>query len=244
MNGFQQHGFAFPPEARFASPPPGEIRHRPPKMPISIDGSREDPRAIAELNGQRLHYVLDKQALDLEMLSIFTDQAAAETHLAETIGEALAPSLEHRASVRPATGWDRLEMLGARPANPELFVAGPTLSASDYPPGGVPIGGGYLDLYEDEDWGGCTWRINEWEHTHNLSDLWACGFLWWGWINADLKVTCVDSRISGVKPVTILADQQNLGGAWFWTPGRSFITSLVPYGWNDRARSVTWLYFA
>lgn len=224
--------------------PMHEIRHFPPQMPLFIDGSEEDPRAIGELNGVPLHYVMDEHALAGNRLSVFTTSQAAERHCLETLDQALAPDLRNRAlaelkqNLLEATS--RPEPL---PADSQL-VSSPLLVAA-YPPGGVPLGRGYVDLYEHVNWGGCRWRLLEWEKTAwNLRDVEACGFLWWGEIDASRKVSCIDAQISGQRPMLVLADQPNLGGSWYWIPGRSFVPSLVPHGWNDRARSVMIMYFS
>ncbi|MCK6211600.1 hypothetical protein KZX45_13700 [Georgenia sp. EYE_87] len=211
-------------------------------MPLSIDGSEEDPRSIVELKDVRLHYVLDEDAASGTMLNVFTRQGDAEEYFAGTVKRALIPERRRREKLAEPDEAPP----GVTTVNPKLFAQGAAsyAAAASYP-GGVPPGGGYLDFYEHIDWGGCSWRILEsGKLTWNLSQLMACGFMWWGWISADRRISCVDALLSGEKPIYILCDQQNLGGNWFWLPGRSFVPSLVPYGWNDRARSSTVMYFS
>jgi hypothetical protein len=237
-----QAGQSFPVGAVNATRPLDTLQQRPPRMPLSIDGSEEDPRSIIELDGVRVHYVLDEDAMNGKMLNVFTNQGDAEKYFAGTITRSLAPRRRH--AKKAATPEETAAAI--TPVNPKLFAASTTsfAAAASYP-GGVPTGGGYLDFYEHIDWGGCCWRMLESGKLNwNLDQLMACGFMWWGWISADTKVSCVDARLSGEKPMYILCDQRNLGGNWFWAPGRSFIKSLVDFGWNDRARSSHVMYFS
>jgi hypothetical protein len=215
-----------------ATPRLHHLTHRLPTLPIVIDGKRAHPSAIRRHAGRALHTVVDHDALAGEVLQVFTDREKAEEHIKDqTFAEPEAPG----------------EPL-MRLRDPELDADGsplPVAGGSDGPPGGVPPDGGYVDLYEHQDWGGCTWRVLEWEHktVRDYRDLWACGFLAWGWRNANDQITCIDAMISGAKPMLVLAEHILLGGSWIWFPGRAFVPSLVPYGWNDRASSQMILYF-
>lgn len=216
--------------------------HRPPGIPMSIDEHEEDPRAISELNGTRLHYVIDRDALDEKMLHIFTSQGDAEKYFSNTVDTSLKPRLKTRNPVQRSLSFGLPEMLHQE--NPSLFMGGVVPQAA--PPGGVPPNGGYIDLYEDKDWGGHQWRILEWE-TKTVGDfrkLTDCSFAWFGCLAANDQVTGVDAMISGSKPMYVLAEDINLGGSWFWAPGRSFISNLTSYGWNDRASSLMIMYFS
>jgi hypothetical protein len=227
-----------PPHGIDASRPAGVISHRVPTMPLTIDGGEEDPRAIKEYDGKPLHYAVDRDALDGQMLSVFTDSERAAQHVSNTILDAL-PRADAKSQISSL-------------APPQLTAAVKAFwypqqpKTADVPPGGVPPDGGYLDLYEHVDWGGCVWRVNEWERktVGDFTQLLACGFAWWGWINANDRVSCIDALISGDKPVVVLAEHANLGGSWIWFPGRTFVPSLVPYGWNDRASSLIIMYFS
>ena len=106
-----------------------------------------------------------------------------------------------------------------------------------------PPGGGYLDLYEHDWFGGCGWRFLE--SDFNIGDFtkyWGCGFLWWGWKNLNDITTSVDCYTSG-RSVVVLAEHINLGGSWLWIPSPSWITNLGIYGWNDIASSAMLMYF-
>jgi hypothetical protein len=109
-------------------------------------------------------------------------------------------------------------------------------------PGSPPPGTGYMDLYEAEYWGGCSWQVLERSnYPGDFRKLWACGFLWWWWRNPDKNVRCVDFW-TGATTV-ILCSGYNLGGSWLWLPGTAWVESLAPYGWNNRASSMLWMYF-
>lgn len=100
-----------------------------------------------------------------------------------------------------------------------------------------PPGGGYMDLYEDDSFGGCGWRFLERDfNIGNFTQYWGCGFLWWGWKNLNDTTTSVDCYISG-NSVVVLAEHTYLGGSWLWIPGRCWIPNLGVFGWNDVASS-------
>jgi hypothetical protein len=220
------------------------IRHRPPEMPIMIDGSEEDPRAIMELDGQPLHYVVDRQALDGELLHIFTEREAAEQHMADTIVEALPPALRNRELIKgPRPPGEGAPQFSALHANTQFLDYNPLLAGA-FPPAGIPLGAGFVDLYEHAEMGGWEWRLSEWQGPYNLPDTWSGGLFGTtlGGRNADRVASSLDAWISGPKPVVILADQPWMRGSWKWLPGRGYIPHLSAIGWNDRARSIGWLW--
>jgi hypothetical protein len=209
-----------------ASQPANTITHKVPRIPVMIDDSRAEPEAVKEFEfgGPALHTVVDRDALDNKVLRIFTDEDRAKEYVTDTLEESSPSEASRKGSRR-------------RSHNPH--------NNPDGPPGGVPPDGGYVDLYEHVDMGGCRWRVLEStsKTVRAFSALWECGTLCWGWVNANNNVSAVDFRISGAKPVVVLAEFSNLGGSWIWFPGRSWVPSLVPYGWNDRASSLIMMYF-
>ncbi len=213
-----------------ATPLPHHLTHRVPSLPIVIDGKRAHPTAIRRHTGRALHTVVDQDALAGEVLHVFTDREGAEEHVKDLIFD------EPEAPDEPIV----------RLRDPELDADGallPIAGGSNGPPGGVPPNGGYVELYEHQDFGGCSWRLLEWERK-TVRDYRAlgCGALWW-YRDANDRVTSIDSMLSGNKPMLVLAEHILLGGSWTWFFGRSWIPSLVPFGWNDRVSSHMVLYF-
>jgi len=111
---------------------------------------------------------------------------------------------------------------------------------------GVPVDGGYIELYEHIDFGGCSWRVPEVNnHTvGNYGDLW-CGILWWA-KNANNRVSSVDVLVSADLVTFFDLEGINLigGSSTITFPGNSWIPSFVPYGWNDRISSHLLWYLA
>ena len=203
----------------------GLAAHKVPRMPTMIDQTRADPRDVREFSGRPLHTVVDADALNGKMLQIFTNKDAAR---------AMAQSLPKKSSSLPP----RVQSDGS---GGHAATSQQTLTA------GVPPDSGYLELYEDVDFGGCLWRLLE-QHSHtvgNYGNLWACGFLWWGWKSADNAISSFDIKVSA-DSVTFF-DAINLDFGNFsntlWMPGDAWVPNLVPFGWNDRISSHLLWYF-
>jgi hypothetical protein len=200
------------------------LLHQPPEMSVMIDETEADPRAVREFSGQPLITVIDGDALDERMLHIFSSnqQAAAYVEAAESPVER-APSQQHTT---------RVDGLDARGSLTQALTAGP------------PPGMGFYDMYDLEGLGGCYWRILEFDGlTFNYDTRWACGFLWWGWISADMRVSSIDSYVSADH--VLIQDQlmPTLNPSILWmTTGNFRINSLARFGWNNRARSQFHLY--
>jgi hypothetical protein len=214
-----------------------ELTHKVPRLPILLDDRhRLDPLVIRRWAGQPLHTVVDQEALDGEILRVFTDFDKAKEYVSGlTFEEPDAPGAPDR-GLRPAE----------QPSDPRESSHPPIAGGSNgLPPGGVPPDGGFIDLFEHVDFGGCTWRVREWERktVRNFSDFWACGFLWWGWKNANDQVSSVDTLVSGNRPVVVMWEHALLTGSTIAFFGRGVLPSLVPFGWNDRASSLQIWYF-
>jgi hypothetical protein len=103
---------------------------------------------------------------------------------------------------------------------------------------GVPPDGGYIELFEHIDFDGCSWYVPEPYHNHtvpNYGDLW-CGILWWA-KNANNTVSSIDVLVSADLVQFFDLENINPSGSSITFPGDSWITSLVPWGWNDRISS-------
>jgi hypothetical protein len=219
-----------------ASPRSHELTHKPPQLPVLLDGkNRLDPLAIRRFAGRPLFTVVDQEAVEGEVLRVFTDKETAREYMSglrfDEPDAPGAPDVSLRRD-RPSAG---------SPGSQYPPVAG----GSDGFPGGVPPDGGFINLFEHVDWGGCQWRILEWERktVADFTQFWACGFLFWGWVNANNTISSLDCMVSGQSPWVTLWDLTNLGGSGIGIWGRSMPSSLVPFGWNDRASSLQIWYF-
>ncbi|MFD3405374.1 hypothetical protein ACFWUU_32120 [Kribbella sp. NPDC058693] len=167
------------------------------------------------------------------MLHVFTERAGAMEYL-----ESISPD-------------------GATVTLDEARTGSVAQAITAAPKNGVPSGGGYLDFYQYTDWGGCTWRMYEWEQHVNLRDLWACGFLWWGWISADDRASSLDAAYSADLviffdrpfPEAAFEDWSNPANA-LWidmralpNPYHLWIPNLHDLGWGDRISSQQSFYF-
>lgn len=203
----------------------GLAAHKVPRMPIMIDQTKADPRDVREFSGRPLHTVVDTDSLNGKMLQIFTSKDTAKD---------LAQSLPRRTSLQPKV----------QPQGP----AGHTATSPQALTAGIPPDGGYLELYEHVDFGGCLWRLLE-QNSHtvgNYGNLWACGFLWWGWKNAENTISSCDIRVSADAVTFFDAINLDLGdfSNTLWVPGDAWVPNLVPFGWNDRISSHLLWYFA
>ena len=110
---------------------------------------------------------------------------------------------------------------------------------------GVPVDGGYIELFEHIDFDGCSWYIPEPYHNHTVpyySQLW-CGILWWA-KNANNRVSSADIWVSADLVTFFDLEEINPSGSTITFAGDSWITSLVPFGWNDRFSSHLLWYLA
>ena len=220
-----------------AGPRGSELTHKVPKLPVLLDDKKRlDPLAIRRWAGQPLHTVVDQEALQGEILRVFTDLEKGKEYMSGlTFEEPDAPGAPDRG------------LLPAEPSPDPRDSSRPPIAggSNGLPPGGVPSDNGFIDLFEHVEFGGCTWRIREFERktVGNFLDLWACGFLWWGWKNANDQVSSVDTLVSGNLPVVVMWENISLSGSTISFFGRGVLRSLVPFGWNDRASSLQIWYF-
>lgn len=198
--------------------------HKVPQVPILIDDERVEPRMIRNFAGSPLHTIFTED--EPELLRIFTTRENVEAHVREHSKQSSGSSEASQA--------------------PTNTSPGPVQSTSQALTAGIPPEGGYIELYEHIDWGGCSWRAFE-GTTRNVGDYrtWgACGFLWWGWISADNRISSADVRVSADWVTFFDLPNLNFSGSTFWVRGDSWIPNLVPFGWNDRFSSHMLWYFA
>ena len=183
---------------------------------MMIDGLEAHPMDVRDLRGTPLHTVVDAEGLQGRMLKLFTEAKSAEAY-------AKNPPKPKKIANAP-TSASRSAFAKQRTAK-KANIGGP----------------GYIDLYEHVDWAGCNWRLLE-ENARtvrNYADLWACGFLWWGWKNANNTVSAVDVRIEADWITFFDAPDLDFGNFsnTLWLPGDAWVPNLVPFGWNDRISS-------
>jgi hypothetical protein len=169
------------------------------------------------LRDRSLHTVvdLDEEGHGRPELRVFTDKTAALATLRERAGlssedEFRPPSVVSTAAVRLGLALD-------------------------------------LTIWEDVDLSGCGWEFNtdtDMSVLTNFDNAWACGFLWWGWkqlgTNASSFMVAIEWPYFGFRDrggSTIgWALNPPSGGSTLWS---GYVNSLVPFGWNDRAISIT-----
>jgi hypothetical protein len=186
-------------------------------MPIMIDEVETDPNTVREFNGQPLVTVVDGDAQDGRMLHIFSSRLAAADYI--------------EAREAPVKNATEAEVARQRSSNSSITSAKQALTA------GPPPNGGFYEMYDLDDLGGCYWRILEWEGlTFNYSTKFACGFLWWGWISADNNVSSIDSYVSADH--VFLWSLPYLSGSLLWIPTGTFrINRLSDFGWDNQISS-------
>jgi hypothetical protein len=220
MNPMNPMGMFIPPSEDHCSCH-GLTTHKVPRIPIMIDESKEDPRSVREFTGKPLHTVVDDDALNGKNLQIFTCRDKAESFAK---------------SLRPKK---RNIERSPKKSSDQVSVAQYALTA------GIPPDGGYIELYEDVEFGGCSWRLLEYNRhaAGNYANLWSCGFLFWGWKNADNRISSMDVRLSADLVTFFDLPNLNFAGSTMWMSGDSWVPSLVPLGWNDRISSHLFWYF-
>ncbi len=198
---------------------PNLLTHKVPRMPTMIDDAEADPMDVREFAGRPLHTVVDGEGLAGKMLKMFTDY-----EVAKAFAEALPK----------ATTSSRAPLHFKEPQG-KLTTTQLPLTA------GIRPDGGYMELYEHIDFGGCRWRLLEY-NSHVVGDyrsLLACGFWWWPGKSANNTISSFDARVSADLITFFDALDINFGSLAnsLWIPGNSWVPNLVPWGWNDRITS-------
>jgi hypothetical protein len=230
MAGFSAgQGLPTAPPSNVVNTIPKPIVHGVPTLPIKLDGKRAAPDAVKDFDGKPLHWVVDEAALAGEVLSVFTENAKAQEFIAKQ-------GAEH---VRAAKGpKGRVVNIGTGSSPQEIADA---------------IGGAIF-LFQHINFGGSLWRFNTGatgfpNHVAgdgNINDLGRvfC-FLWWcqniaGQVSSIQNQSEVWADVRPARAFAVLHDQPNFGGSTFAVPQRTSIASLVPFGWNDRAASMSY----
>jgi hypothetical protein len=104
-----------------------------------------------------------------------------------------------------------------------------------------------LAIWQDINLSGCAWEFDsntDISVLTNFDQAWACGFLWWGWQQLSTKGSSFMVAINW--PFFGFRDRLGNSIAFVLNPpsgnftlSSGFVNSLVPFGWNDRAISIT-----
>jgi hypothetical protein len=191
--------------------------HKPPRMPLMIDGKEVPPESIRDFNGKSLYTVLDNDAQASRMLRAFTDQSGAMDYIRRLVSDS-------------GSNWPQ------RPARVPFAQGAP--------------GSGFVNLYEETDFGGCEWRLVEWNAPYpDFTKICGCG--WFGTCvfgkNANDRVSSIDCYIASTQAYTslvMLSEDINLGGSWTFLPGITQVADLGAFGWDDRASAMMIWYLA
>jgi hypothetical protein len=189
--------------------------HGIPRLPFTIDGERSRPTQLALLRDRPLHTVasVNEDGEAESPLQIFTD----ETHAIEALRQgATRHASEESLSFEVALGATRVKL--------GLFLD--------------------LTIWEDIDFGGCAWEFDtntDISILTNFDSAWSCGFLFWGW--RTLGTNASSFLVSIGWPYFGFRDRagSTIGWALFGSPPSwsGLVSNLVPFGWNDRAISIT-----
>ena len=208
---------------------PAPIVHAIPTLPIKLDGKRAAAESVKDFDGKPLHFVVDEASLAGEAISVFTEPRGAQDFIAKQGDQTV---------------------IGAKGAKGRVVNIGTGSSPQEI----ADAIGGAIFLFQHINFGGSLWRFNTGATGFpnrvagdgNVSDLSRvyC-FLWWCQ-NISQQVSSIQNQSevwADVRPArafAILHDQPNFGGSTFTVPQRTSIASLVPFGWNDRAASMSY----
>jgi len=204
-------------------------QRQPPKMAVTLDDKKADPRDIAHHPFPHLIYVVTPETMDDETLRVYIRAEAAMEYIKDV-------QARHRKAEQPSEN----KVLRSPSA---LSTMSQGLTQGYY--GTV---GGYVTLHEHVNYGGAAWTFwADWGTIRDFRSVFC--FLWWCQ-NIDNQVSSVDVNIDYIDPAipqmayVILFANPNLGGAqlWLWSGSAPGGPGLYPdlgiYGWNDVASSM------
>jgi hypothetical protein len=109
---------------------------------------------------------------------------------------------------------------------------------------GLPLD---LTIWQDINLSGCAWEFDtntDISVLTNFDQAWACGFLFWGWQQLATKASSFMVAIywpyfgfrarDGSSIAFVLNPPSGTSTLW-----SGYVDNLVPFGWNDRAISIT-----
>jgi hypothetical protein len=186
--------------------------HKPPTVPLKIDGAPADPDDVLDFDGTPLYYVAEPTgAMD------FSLQAFQQKDKAIELWESLQPR-------RPPGATD--EWKPGEPIPRWLF---PSLVEE------APIGSGlspipYCLAYEHPDFEGAEWKIRFNQGQSNLANKHMSGLLA-GWTSWDEQISAiVTNRYHRLE----LWECSRQRGSLLLIPPACFVEDLTPLGWDNR----------
>lgn len=204
---------------------PKRCIHQIPSLPIKLNGKSAAAESVKDFDGKPLIYVIDDAANAGEVLPVFSVPEKAMAYIAGSTGKSKATA---RGSYSLNTG-----------STPQQVA---------------DLIGGAVFLFEHINYVGAKWDFYAGTTGYpshnpgqgNVSDFRSvfC-FLWWCQ-NINDKVSSVQNQsevwayVRPQRSFAVLHEHINFQGSQLWVPERRLIPSLVPFGWNDRASSLSY----
>lgn len=200
----QQHSITSPaqtPEQNLSQ----EIIHRPPEVPMTLDGVAAAPESVTQYNGKPLYYL---PSPDGKQLHVFTTKVRLQAFM-----------------------HDNLKAYEKKPEGVSSLA-----SASAYE--------GLMYIYEHDDYGGDSHIFGQTSHygsgaaLENDDDLGSvnCVLFWCDDWND--KISSV--RVASGPAFAVLHEHINFQGSQLVLVTGNDYWRLSPYGWNDRASSISY----
>ena len=188
------------------------IIHRVPSVPIILDGEKAPPERVKEFDGRPLYYLLDSREPHGGVLQVFSTMERLHEYRNGVIA-----GIKRRTG-QGSDGALRMEVT----------------------PAGSPFVG-EVGLYEHKGWRGRNWWFSAMDGF--VPDFTKC----WNWfLPLNDKASSLDTdvyvNVAGwYWPVyTLLYEHIDYEGSVWWIENPQEIESFVPYGWNDRASSMSY----
>jgi len=204
---------------------PKRCIHQIPSLPIKLNGKSAAAESVKDFDGKPLIYVIDDGANAGDVLPVFSVPEKAMAYIA-----------------------------GA-PGKPKATARGGfSLNTGSTPQQVADLIGGAVFLFENSNFGGAKWDFYAGTTGYpshnpgqgNVSDFRSvfC-FLWWCQ-NINDRVSSVQNQsevwayVRPQRSFAVLHEHINFQGSQLWVPERRLIPDLIPFGWGDRASSLSY----
>jgi hypothetical protein len=207
-----------------------ERRPKIPQLPVLLDGRSVEPSDLAKYPSSPLKYVVSPDTYKDGALRVFLRPEVADEYIADVRERFQRPQFV------------------AREVRPESEEVGRSATRIVPRRGYYGDVGGYVNLYEDINYGGSEWTF--WARWGSQRDFRSVFCVLWWCSNISDRVSSVDTNISYLDgtiphiPYTILFENINLGGQQLWlfngmgTNGPGLYEDLGLFGWDDVASSM------
>ncbi|WP_180131579.1 hypothetical protein [Rhodoferax sp. BLA1] len=199
--------------------------HQIPSLPIKLNGKSAAPESVKDFDGKPLIYVIDDAAGAGDVLPVFSVPEKAMAYVAD------------------APGKQKVKARGSF-----------SLNTGSTPQQVADLVGGAVFLFEHINYGGSKWDFYAGTTGYpshnpgqgNVADFRRvfC-FLWWCQ-NINDRVSSIQNQsevwayVRPQRSFAVLHEHINFQGSQLWVPERRLIPNLVPFGWNDRASSLSY----